>query len=200
MVERICSEIRLCLERNFHLSALALALILPDICGKTEFPDERNNNRRYTDWYDKHIGQYWQSISKSEEDGLADLPYLSGELVYQLRCSFLHSGDTDIDVSRIHEEANQITVFNLKLYRYDDILAEGTSTHLHYGKDGSVDCRRFDVNVSFLCKILSNAALDYYRTNKEQFGFFSYNIIDCTNEKEGSETKDDESSCLSDSP
>ncbi len=105
---------------------------------------------------------------------------MSGELVYQLRCSFLHSGDTDVDKSRIHEEQNQLTEFNLELRRHDDILAAGTSSYIDYGNNGEVLLRRYDVGVTYLCKIISNVALKYYEDNKDKFDFFSYNIVDRT--------------------
>lgn len=89
MVDRIVNEIRSCLENDSNLAALALALTLPDICGKAEHPEKSVTNR-YIDWYQDHIGKYEKSRINSLDE---DLPYLSGELVYQLRCSFLHAGD-----------------------------------------------------------------------------------------------------------
>lgn len=189
MIKRITDEISRCLSNDCHLAALALALTLPDICGKAEFPS-KNTSARYIAWYDKHIGKYEREMSKSDEADLADLPYMSGELVYQLRCSFLHSGDTDIDRSKIQEEQNQLTEFNLELRRHDDILAAGSSTYLHYAKTGDVEFRRFDIGVTYLCKILSNVALKYYENNKEKFGFFNYNIIDLTQKPQESDEEE----------
>ena len=187
MIKRITDEIALCIKNDCHLAALALALTLPDICGKAAFPCERSTKKRYTNWFEDHIGRYEREMSKSDEADLADLPYMSGELVYQLRCSFLHSGDTDIDRSQIQEEQNQLTEFNLELRRHDDILAAGSSTYLHYAKTGDVEFRRYDIGVTYLCKILSNVALKYYENNKEIFDFFSYNIIDRIAKLNGSE-------------
>lgn len=179
MVTRIHNEIKHCLDNDLHLAALALALTLPDICGKAEYPNE-GNKARYIKWYDNHIGNYARSMSQSGGEDTADLPYLSGELVYQLRCSFLHSGDTDINADKLTEEQNKLTSFNLELRRHDDILASGASTYLNYGQNGDVTFRRYDVGVTYLCKIIANVALKYYTDNKDRFNFFSYNIIDLT--------------------
>ncbi len=179
MINRIIDEINTCLANDLHLAALGLALTLPDTCGRAEYPD-KGNKRRYIDWYDKYIGQYERNRQEYSEEELADLPFLSGELVYQLRCSFLHSNDTDIDVDRLTDEQNKLTIFNLELRKHDDILAAGTSSYLNYKKDGSIEFRRYDVGVAYLCRILSNAARHYYENNKEKFSFFSYNIIDRT--------------------
>ena len=190
MIKRITDEISRCLSNDCHLAALALALTLPDICGKAEFPGEGSSKKRYIDWYEDHIGRYQREMSKSEKEDLADLPYMSGELVYQLRCSFLHAGDTDVDRSQIHEEQNQLTAFNLELRRHDDVLAAGASTYLNYAKDGGVEFRRYDIGVTYLCKILSNVALKYYENNKVKFDFFSYNIIDLTQKPQESDEEE----------
>ncbi len=181
MVTKIVDDISRSLENKCYLAALALALTLPDICGKAAYPTEGGTKKRYIDWYDAHIGHFFQEISKAREEGLADLPYLSGSLVYQLRCSFLHSGDVDVDKSGIREEQNKITKFNMELRRHDDIFAAGTTAYLSYEKDGTIE-REYNVSVTYLCKILSGVALKYYKDNKDKFTFFSYSIIDSTQE------------------
>ena len=179
MINRIVNEINACLANDLHLAALGLALTLPDTCGKAEFPNKKTRDR-YIEWFDKYIGQYEQKRQEYTEEELADLPFLSGELVYQLRCSFLHSNDIDIDINRLTDEQNKLSVFNLVLRRHDDILASGTSSYINYDKDGIIKYRRYDVSVTYLCQILSNVARDYYEKNKEKFDFFTYNIIDKT--------------------
>ena len=42
--------------------------------------------------------------------------------------------------------------------------------------DGSMVCEYYNVDIRFLCEKICNAALAYYRTNKEQFNFFDYRI------------------------
>ena len=107
MIKKIVKDLESCLENDCLFAALALALTLPDICGKAEYPKEKLISRRYIDWYDKYIGNYERDRSKSLGDSPTELPFLSGELVYQLRCSFLHAGDTDIDQKDIHDEQNR---------------------------------------------------------------------------------------------
>lgn len=180
MVDRIVNEIRSCLENDSNLAALALALTLPDICGKAEHPEKSVTNR-YIDWYQDHIGKYEKSRINSLDE---DLPYLSGELVYQLRCSFLHAGDIYLDKKKTHDPQNQHLRFNLEIRRHDDILAISTSSSVQSGKNGDVEERIYNVCVPYLCQILANAALDYYKKNKEKF-YFSCNIIDKTEKREG---------------
>ena len=178
MIEKITVDIDQSLKSNCYLAALALALTLPDICGKAEYPHEKSSKTRYIDWYQKNIGYYEKDISISETPELADLPYMSGELLYQLRCSFLHSGDTDIDVDQIHEPQNKLTRFTLEIRESDDLLASSSSANLRYNQVGEVEEREFEVGIVRICKILSAVALKYYRENSEKFTFFSYNIVD----------------------
>ena len=178
MIEKKTVNIEQSLKSNCHLAALALALTLPDICGKAEYPHEKSSKKRYVDWYQENIWYYEKNISTSESSELADLPYMSGELLYQLRCSFLHSGDTDIDVDQIYEPQNKLTRFTLEIRESDDLLASSSSANLRYNQVGEVEEREFEVGIVRICKILSTVALKYYRENSEKFTFFSYNIVD----------------------
>ena len=82
------------------MSALITALILPDICGKAKYPEmEKQTKQRYIKWYDEYIGQY----EKDTEDERG-MPYLSGELIYSLRCSVLHQGNPNIDGKKLDIE------------------------------------------------------------------------------------------------
>ena len=72
-------------------SALALALTLPDICGEIEYPTESSGRKRYAKWCDNYFdfndGHVGFGIEKAE---------LNGDLLYALRCAFLHSGNDDL--------------------------------------------------------------------------------------------------------
>ena len=81
-------DITFCLEHERYIAALSLALTLPDICGKAEFPMD-GATRRYIKWFNQFITQYKKSTSPYSDD----MPYLSGETVYNLRNAFLHSGN-----------------------------------------------------------------------------------------------------------
>ncbi len=51
MMLQIISDIKRALDVDCYFSALALALTLPDMCGKAEYPEKRCGER-YKDWYD----------------------------------------------------------------------------------------------------------------------------------------------------
>lgn len=46
-------EAEMCLENEWFIAALTLALTLPDICGKAEYPDE-TVTARYIQWFNTY--------------------------------------------------------------------------------------------------------------------------------------------------
>ena len=72
MIKKLITEINEALSNNLYFAALSLALTLPDICGKAEYP-EKGSTSRYKLWYDEYIGQYEKS---PPIDGVPDMPFL----------------------------------------------------------------------------------------------------------------------------
>lgn len=91
MVNEIVREVNVCLDNGCCIAGLSLVLTLPDICGKAYYP-QLGNKRRYIKWFNEYIGQF----ERDEEGAEVGIPYLSGELVYSLRCSLLHQGNPNI--------------------------------------------------------------------------------------------------------
>lgn len=170
MVIKLVNEIEQSLKYDNYLSALALALMIPDICGKAEYQSDKNKER-YIKWYDEYLGQY----EKSPDDPYdVDMPYPSGEIVYQLRCSFLHQGNYNINSDRIKEERCKIDKFILSL----EPPYSGGLSKVSYDEDMTINEREIDINVINLCWKISRVAKNYYEANKEKFDFIDYEIID----------------------
>ena len=79
MIDIYVNDIRNALKNQSFFSALSLALTLPDVCGMAEFPNKQVAER-YIGWYDKYIGAFIKNSEPFEQS-----PYLSGEMVYNLR-------------------------------------------------------------------------------------------------------------------
>ena len=92
MINRLINEIDNSLQNGNYLVALMAALTLPDICGKAEYPNEQKLSVSYIRWHDEWIGQY-ETYKGSE------MPLPNGEIVYNLRNSFMHEGSP-----KIHEK------------------------------------------------------------------------------------------------
>ena len=166
MVNRIIKEIQQALDNNLYIIALTAALTLPDICGKAEYRD-LNTTARYKKWYKENIGQY--EIDPDNRKHGIDMPYLSEDVIYNLRCSLLHQGTPNIDekhniqFSLIIEEKNEFDI-------YCDAASCGGNE------------RTYSVSIRRLCCILCWTAESFYKKNREKFNFINYTITDIDEE------------------
>lgn len=162
-------EIETCLKNECYIAALALALTLPDICGKSEYPNA-GNGKRYIRWYNQYVGVY----EKSRSPYGVDMPYLNGEVVYSLRNNFLHAGNPNIEKEKIREENCKID--NFRLETGESLI--GDTSHVRYGKEYEIEERTYTVNVRVLCMKLCRAAKGYYLENVDKFDFFKYDMVE----------------------
>ena len=185
MLIRIVNEVKKCVENECFIAALALAITIPDICGKAEYPDA-GVTERYIKWYNNYIGKYETSNSSESED----LPYSSGEVIYNLRNSLLHQGNPNIESYKIKEDRCRADKFRLTI---SDVCDGGLSQASYVPlKDEQGQILRNDkgeicfaikeksleVNVINLCSKLCRTARGYYVENKEKFSFFDYELHD----------------------
>lgn len=164
MIEIYTTNIKQSLKNKCYFSALALALTLPDMCGMAEYPEESSVAKRYIDWYDNCIGHYL----KNDEGIDSQNPWLSGEVIYNLRNTFLHQGSPNVIGSKVKEASNQLDDFMLLLGDGTVIQQVALSFDLGYGE---VTYRKILVDVTYLCDCLCNAALWYYKNNTDKFEF-----------------------------
>ena len=171
MVDKIIRDIRGALDSNLYFAALNCALTLPDICGKAEYPSERSSKKRYIDWYDKEIGFYERNPEQSESE---EIPYLSGEVIYSLRCAMLHAGEPNINGDSVYNKPN-IDKFSLVIQKAQpfDIYSDSSSIMDWNGEH----IRSYRMSVRRICLIMCAVAEAYYRDNREKF-HFDYEIID----------------------
>ena len=171
MVDRIIRDIRGALDNNLYFAALNSALTLPDICGKAEYPSERSSKKRYIDWYDKEIGLYERN---PRLNGPEEMPYLSGQVMYSLRCAMLHSGEPNINGDSVRQNTD-IDKFSLVIQKAQpfDIYSDSSSIMDWAGEH----IRSYRMSVRRICLIMCAVAESYYRDNKDKF-HFDYEIID----------------------
>lgn len=178
MIEKLVEDINKALDNNAYFSALSLALTLPDICGKAEYP-EAKSGRRYIDWYDEYVGKYEKC--PCERCKTNPMPYLSGEVVYCLRNSFLHQGTPNINSDKINEASNKIDNFILIIEKKNDfdIYSDAACISTKYfNMDYLGEKRTYYVNIRRLCLILTLCAKGYYEENNEKFDFIKFHIVD----------------------
>ena len=165
MIEAYVKDIQNALKNRSFFSALALALTLPDICGMAEFPG-MSVGERYVSFYDKYI--------KSSAPTWGN-PYISGEVVYNLRNTYLHQGSPNINSEKIKEEINQVDKFILLLPGEKSYIWEFSQSLSHPAFPNST-VKLIGVDVAYLCNIICVGSLSYYKENKAKFEF-NFDVI-----------------------
>ncbi len=158
-LELIIKDINKSLDSECLFSALALALTIPDICGKILYP-EKKTGVRYKLWYNEYIGDY----EKSPDEKSRRMPYMSGELCYALRCAFLHSGDTDVAKEYADFTLDDFILITESKKPFD---IYGDSASLSHEFDGAT-ISTYEVNVRRLCCILKWSAEAFLKKCKEE--------------------------------
>ena len=169
MIIRLVQDIRKALENELYFVALSSALTLPDICGKAAYPTEQSSRSRYILWYDEEIGKY-----EKNPDDKDDMPYLSGEVIYSLRCSLLHEGNPNMKNDGLGN-TQSIDHFSLVIEKAKPFDPYTDASIIM--EDGNKKVREYRMNVRRMCMILCNVAEAYYKENRNKF-HFNYEIID----------------------
>ena len=105
----------------------------------------------------------------------SDTPWLSGEVLYNLRCSFLHEGNPNLgDVSKIKEERNRINKFEIVVEEENEfnIFCDHASVTADYYSS----LRTYRLSLRRLRLIIGETAVRYYVKNKEKFDLANYTI------------------------
>lgn len=160
MIEYYAYEIDVALQNNCWFAALALSLTLPDICGMVAFPEETSVLRRYIQWCDTYL--------IDDEPGLEGhkAPRISGEIVCNLRNTFLHTGSPTINSNKVQYERNQLDKFMLLMGDVPSIRFFSACIEIP-----NVTYRSITINVNWLCRIIYERAVWYYQNNQERFHF-----------------------------
>lgn len=106
-MDDIISEVRCCLDSGYYHAALALALTIPDICGRVEYPEYRieypeyrtKSSKRYVAWFNDHILVNY--AKKFTPEGEVSESYFNGDMCYSLRCKLLHEGNSHLEAKSI---------------------------------------------------------------------------------------------------
>ena len=170
MIEFYVNEILDVLAHRRYFTALALTLALPDMCGAVEFPQE-SVGRRYIDWCDKYLEGYKHGDEKT--------PDINGEVIYNLRNTFLHTGSPNVagppnvDRKSCKQPKNKVN----RLDKFVLILGDGTRFHtasllIELPPDPPIiEIRGMVIDVTYLCKVICDCSLRYYQKYKDNFVF-----------------------------
>lgn len=163
MIENIISDIQSCLDNHCYYAALALSLTLPDICGAQEYPEASVANR-YINWYNAYIGGYEESQRIQAPDGYK-VSYLSGEVIYNLRNTFLHQGSANINSQKMKDTDNPMDELHL-IITGDEIVITEMDFNCQCAPIGMHFSMHL-VDVRYLCSMLAGVAEYYNRTHQD---------------------------------
>ena len=148
MIRVYVQQIQQALQSKLYFPALSLTLALPDMCGMVEYSN-KSVAERYILWYDQYISP---RLIDDEYD--KDTPYMSGELVYNLRNTLLHQGSPSICFEKVKDDANILDKFALDLNP-----SPVDSVIMFYTFRGET-VRAMTVNVINLCNYICESALE----------------------------------------
>jgi len=171
-VDSLISEVRCCLENKLYLTALALALIIPDVCGAKENSGKRvKSYDRYVTWFEKWVApEYMKLVEVSEEDGVCfekESPFFfTGDACYALRCTFLHEGSSDVKRKTSDEGDPEVVDYRIRLV-LGGSDGYGCSEHQYGGLTVS-KTYNVTINVADLCENICCGAEKFYETRKKE--------------------------------
>lgn len=169
MIPCLLKEIEQALNLGLYHSALALTLILPDICGGIAYPemkDKRGNplvRQQYCTWFNENV--FIHTHIPNEAVSIQ----FDGEVCYKLRCAFLHSGNFDLDLQK-----KAYTIKHFKLH-FDSSTNCGFSSLPSKANDFTMD-----LDVCTLCKEIGWAASEFYYKHPNKAVFENGDVIDIT--------------------
>ena len=166
MIERLAKEIKICLDNKCYISALTLAVMLPDICGKAEYPDIKGVGDRYRQWFQKFIvDKKLYSIK------------MTADIAYSLRCCLLHEGNPAIDNKKCNVKKFAFIV------RENSACVPIEEMFKRIDPNGNETYESYNIGVNFFCGVMLDAAMRYYKSNQAKFNFTDYRFINTTDER-----------------
>ena len=161
MIDAYIDDIKRSLENGCYYAALSLAVTLPDICGRAEYP-KKEVGERYIKWCDEYL---CPSI-------LGKVDGISGEAVYNFRNTFLHQGEPSINSDAFKNDENRID----KLILLVGEIKGPTEMSCEF-KSGDINLIRvIAINSAHFCECICDAVQDYYHNNKSKFSL-NYDIM-----------------------
>lgn len=176
MLIRIIEDVKKCLDAKAYFAALTLALTIPDICGRAEFPNYKKK-KRYINWYDRY--NRFEPVP-----GRENIPHMSGNIVYDLRCQMLHIGNPGI------EDKTRINRFIIEYETNNEFIGGNSiSARINTTNNEVIYCT-YRFNLNSFCKSMCAVAEWYYSENKVKFDFYDYELVNRDEQEKHQLTKE----------
>ena len=131
------SSIKKSIEEENWYSALAVSLMLPDICGNLEWPNKKSTSR-YIKWFKENLQEqtYTSYIGADRKKHV----FLTGDDCYGLRCSYLHAGQDNINAQSVQKALNEFV-----------FVAPEPNTYLHRNYKVDSDGQKLQLQIDKFC-------------------------------------------------
>lgn len=162
-MREVIDGVREAIEKECWLSALALALTIPDICGQIAYPDlaNRRGNRlvrkQYEKWFRENLEHYFPDDTGYDENGRARRPYFTADMCYRLRCEIFHSGSDDIDFEYGEKEDGFDYEYDFRLWAHA-CNSFGESYPVPHDNERVTKTIRVSIDIKTLCDALCDEA------------------------------------------
>lgn len=167
---QIINDIRASIKNKNYLSALALALTIPDICSQVEAGKENSDRWMYIAWFNKYINKeaFDLDIGEFKEQTF------NGNMCYALRCKVLHSGNLDLK--------NTSQNLQIELDCFEFTTPESAEYYRGYKYvyvpcEGGTKKTSTIIAIDYLCEIICDAAEKFYNNWEDKNYFLKHKII-----------------------
>lgn len=149
-------EIEKDLDDKRYLSALHLALSIPDILGQIEYPKLRKNEP-YEKWFDNYVINQTFGILYSDNCYISSELRMNGHKCYVLRCKLFHEGTNKLDFDE----------FVLSFGDEDYIRGNYAGSNILYDENENIveEKEYLYVGCKELCRDIVTSAREYIKHN-----------------------------------
>lgn len=106
-VDVIVKSLKNSLENHNEVAVLATCFMIPDVFSKKMNGDKKE---KYIKWFDMYVAENYRFADELGNDLIEII--LNGHLFYQLRCAFLHAGNSAVQTDKISSEVLEISFVN----------------------------------------------------------------------------------------
>lgn len=179
----IVAEIENALQKRCFLPALALTLVIPDVCAQFDYPNiyskkeeyqgRKGQGAAYAKWYDENVRKYelpdMEQVDLSIDERKQYEDYyekttLKGKHCWKLRCELLHNIYLDID----DEMSADKDIVNFKFIVPEETESIwGGSTTIASTNFNNINAITIELNISIFCKKIIEIFRNTYLTNQK---------------------------------
>lgn len=146
----LLDELEKCINNKTYYAAIALSLIIPDVCSQILYGLDKGSGKYYKQWFDEYVGKKEDMLYQC---GLAEQHSITGDIIWNLRNNVFHCG-----LPTSNKSNDIIYYFNFNI--------SNTCYRSYTERSGIV---KITINVPYLCEIIYNAGKDFYLDNEEKF-------------------------------